>query len=89
MYGAARRLRARCRSSHGDELGLAVKSLAAFVNSDSVALIQFATEAVDDGAALSFERSRSAEAGVRCNGYLAYGPDITAALRIMSINKSG
>ena len=59
------------------------------VNSDSVALIQFATEAVDDGAALSFERSRSAEAGVRCNGYLAYGPDITAALRIISINKSG
>ena len=76
-------------TAYGDKYGLAVKSLAAFVNSDSVALIQFATEAVDDGAALSFERSRSAEAGVRCNGYLAYGPDITAALRIMSINKSG
>ena len=75
-------------AAHSDE-HVAVKSLAAFVNSDSVALIQFATEPFDDGAALSFERSRSAEAGVRCNGYLAYGPDITAALRIMSINKSG
>ena len=76
-------------TAYGDKYGLAVKSLAAFVNSDSVALIQFATEAVDDGATLSFECSRSAEAGVRCNGYLAYGPDINAALRIMSINKSG
>jgi uncharacterized protein (UPF0303 family) len=41
-------------AAQGDGHGLAVKSLAAFVNSDSVALILFATEAVDDGAALSF-----------------------------------
>jgi len=49
-------------TAHGDEHGLGVKLLAAFVNGDSVALIRFATEAVDDGAAPTFEPSLSAEA---------------------------